>query len=249
MFKHTLATLALAVTVGFSAGALAQDDRPPLAHFDGSDSVVFPADLSMQLDGYGTIEFWVAANWDRLDYDPAVLSYFGDQGPSYAIVMTGQRDAIGLLAGSDWGGVKFDFSDGKLHHVAFLLFGEETDVYIDGAFVRTLAISSADVPVHSFAIGSINGTDAGFPGALAGLRIWDSPLNLEDLEAYQLVDLGSAQGRRHPDLDALVGVGRFKNGRRSFALTSAPIPADALIVDDDDSDLLLPDEDATALVP
>ncbi len=203
--------------------------KPPIARFDGNNSISFPADLSLDFSEYATIEFWVAATWTELDDDPTILSYVGAEGSRFALILTGDRQGIGMLAGEDWDAVSFDFSDGKMHHVAFVFLGDETDVYIDGEFGRTLAVSIADVPARRLNLGSYNGVDGGFPGALAGLRIWDAPLDADYIAAFRQVDVTSERGRRHPMIDSLVAISYFADGRRDILLLRDPVPSEALV--------------------
>jgi len=207
----------------------AEPYKPPTARFDGSSSISFPADLSLDFPEYATIEFWVAATWTELDYDPTILSYVGAEGPRFALILTGDRQGVGMLAGEDWDAVGFDFSDGKMHHVAFVILGDETDVYIDGEFGRTLAVSIADVPAQRLNLGSYNGVDGGFPGALAGLRIWDAPVDADYIATFRQIDVTSERGRRHPMIDALVAISYFADGRRDILLLREPIPTEAIV--------------------
>ena len=203
--------------------------KPTIARFDGNSSISFPADLSLDFSDYATIEFWVAATWTELDYDPTILSYVGPEGPRFALILTGDRQGIGMLAGENWDAIGFDFSDGKMHHVAFVVLGDETDIYIDGEFGRTLAVSIVDVPARRLNLGSYNGVDGGFPGALAGLRIWDAPLDGDYIETYRQIDVTSERGRRHPMIDSLVAISYFDQDRRDLLLLREPIPSEAIV--------------------
>jgi hypothetical protein len=218
----------LLVALFISDNVWSQSTPPPVARFDGSAQLSFPADLSLDFSDYGTVEFWVSATWEQLDYDPTILSYLGPQGPRFAFIIMGDRQGIGMLAGDQWDAVEYDFSDGLMHHVAFVVLGDETDVFIDGQYQSTLAVTIADLPASGLHLASFNGSYAGFPGALADLRIWDAPLDGDDINVYRKFDISSEEGLGHPMIDSLVGVGYFSEGRRSILLLKQAIPVDAL---------------------
>ncbi len=218
---------------------LAASYRPPLAKFTGIDSVTYPDDISLEFKRFATIEFWVAASWNKLDYDPAILSYLGDQGARFAVLMQADRKGIGFMAGQKWAVAPFDFSDGKLHHVAFIVIDSRTTVFVDSEIIAIMPISIADLPSRDFNIGSFNGRDAQFIGSLAGLRIWDTALDPDDIAAYRLIDLKSEEGLKHPEIDSLVGTSAVENGKLVFVLTEEPLSLnspepviDAVDVDD-----------------
>ena len=201
----------------------AEGYRPPIAKLDGQVSASFPDDVSLNFKRFGTIEFWVAAKWDSLDYDPAIVSYLGNLGPRFAILMPADKKGIAMMADQKWEVAPFDFSDGKLHHVAFIVIDSRTSVFVDDELVAILPIGIADLPAHSLSIGSFNGRDAGFVGVLAGLRIWDSAVDPDDIAAYKLVDLASQKGAEHPSLDTLVGTSDFAHGKVDFSLVDEPL--------------------------
>lgn len=218
----------------------AADYRPPLAKFDGGAGASFPDDISLGFKRFGTVEFWVAAKWDSVDYDPAILSYLGNLGPRFAILIPADRKGIGMMANQKWEVAPFDFSDGKLHHVAFIMIDSRTSVFVDDEFVALLPISIADLPAHSLHIGSFNGKDAGFKGYLAGMRVWDSAVDPDDIAAYKRVNLSTPEGAKHPSIDTLVGVADFASGQVDFVLMDEPLSLSGQSLTDDDSDLPAP---------
>lgn len=206
-----------------SAVTIAEGYRPPAAKLDGNLSASFPDDVSLNFKRFGTVEFWVAAKWDNLDYDPAIVSYLGNLGPRFAILMPADKKGIGMMVDQKWEVAPFDFSDGKMHHVAFIMIDSRTSVFVDDELVSIMPVGIADLPAHSLSIGSFNGRDAGFVGVLAGLRIWDSAVDPDDIAAYKLVDLASQKGAEHPSLDTLVGTSDFANGKVDFSLVDEPL--------------------------
>lgn len=200
--------------------------QPTVAVFDGKNSATFPAAPSLNVNGLATVEFWVSPRWTgKLGYDPVLISYTGPDGPRFAVAMSDDKKAIGIIAGAETDYVTFDFSDGRMHHVAFV-FGEDTaDVYINGVFVDTLAIAIADVPATAFILGSANGTDMSFKGGLADVRLWNTALDLGTIAAWRLGD-PLRPGAKHPAVNSLIGRSSFANGRRGFALAQPPMNQD-----------------------
>lgn len=231
MSSHLLTTVALAaLSLGVAGASLAQGQapayRPAIAMFDGKNSVVFPASPSLDVSSVATIEMWVAPKWTgQLGYDPFLVTYMGDQGARFAVAMSGDQKAIGILAGDASDYAEFDFSDGKAHHVAFVFVQDTADVYVDGAFVNTLSISIADLPASHFILGSANGTDLAFKGGLADVRIWSTALDQETISAWRFAD-PLAEKAPHPEAEDLIGRSNFMGGRRGFALAEPLLDPD-----------------------
>jgi hypothetical protein len=185
--------------------------RPVTATFSGKSSLSLAPNTALEINNSGTIEFWVAAQWQNtIGYDPAIMAYSGAQGPRFAFHITADRKAFGAYAGTNFQTVPFDFSDGALHHVAVVIIGPTMSVHIDGRFQGTLDFGVAKLPVTSFTIGSIGGY-SNFIGEIGQVRIWNEPLDDEVLAAYRLRLLVAADGTQHPNIDALVGVSAFAN--------------------------------------
>jgi hypothetical protein len=236
MSSRLLTTVALAaLSFGAAGASLAQGQapayRPAMAMFDGRNSVSFPSAPSLDVTRIATLEFWAAPRWQgKLDYDPFLISYAGEEGPRFSVAMGGDKKAIGIVAGDQSDFVTFDFSDGQAHHVAFVFVDDTVDVYIDGAFIDTLAINIADVPAARFVIGSANGSDLAFKGAIADVRIWNIALDQETIATWRLAD-PLAPGAKHPAADTLVGRSNFAIGRRGFALAEPVVsPEDDALV-------------------
>jgi hypothetical protein len=182
-------------------------------------SLDFPADPALEVSDIATIEFWVKPDWPvKPDFDPVILSAIGPEGPRYAVVMTQTADAIGLFSGEEWDYVDFDFTDGKPHHVAFVIQGDLTDVFIDGESFDALAQGIEDLPITSFHIGSLNGFDNPFWGDLGGIRLWDAAVEEESIAAYRETYIMSGEAFDHPDYGFLIGASDFQNGASEFIL-------------------------------
>jgi len=212
-----LATPFLALCL--AAPAAAAPYRPDIALFDGTNGMAYPADYSLNLSAGGTIEFYVAPKWTTAPaYDPVILSNAGEKGASYMVVLLRDRDGIGIRAGDQTALAPFDFTDGKLHHVALICYADKTTVLVDGVVVAQPAIAFADLPSSGFFIGSADGDTAPMVGAIGGVRIWNIPVSPDDLRTYAMQDLVDDQGAAHPDIQSLVGISQFQT--RSFALLS-----------------------------
>jgi Concanavalin A-like lectin/glucanases superfamily len=210
--------------------ALVTEDPQSIA-FSGRNSLTFPGETGLNLSDVSTIEFWVRPTWQTIAYNPAILAALGATGPRYAIVMTADKQAIGLMSGTEWDFVEFDFDDGKPHHVAFVNQGDLTDVYIDGELHDTITQPIAEIPVLAFHIGSANGMANPFIGQLGEIRLWDTALDGDDVAAFMRLHILSEAGRAHPDLDDLIGVSDFARKRRAFTLMDNTSSA-AELVDD-----------------
>jgi hypothetical protein len=192
--------------------ALAGDYAPDVAELDGGESYAFPADDAYDLSEGGTIEFWAAADW-RSDpgYDPVILSNTGEQGSSYLVAINADRDALIINSGHRFETAPFDFSDGKLHHVALAHTGDETFILIDGKIAGAFEFTIADLPSSGFFVGSANGKDAPFMGAIAGLRLWSLPLDPVTIADFSLRNVEDAD-EPHPDLPFLAAMSDFRAG-------------------------------------
>lgn len=232
--KKLLMFVVASLLLQLSPASMADDWRPPLAKFTGSDSVGFPSDLSMQFLQFATIEFWVSAAGSDGNEDQVVLAYIGEQGPRFAIIIKGDRSGIGMLAADNWQGSQFDFSDGKPHHVAFVILDESTQLFVDGDLIAELPVVPVDLPPLRMHIGSLNGELGGFNGLLGGLRIWDDSLEIETLEKFKMMNIFKP-GIAHPEMDSLIAYGDFLNDQKKLLLPNEPVP---MIREPDFGDLL-----------
>lgn len=190
--------------------AAAKDYTPDIIELDGTRSLTFsPAPQLILADG-GTIEFWVAPDWHRdPGYDPVIFCNAGPKGPSYLIAMLRDRDGLAFAAGSAEDVVSFNFMDGKMHHVAISQLQDGMVVFVDGRIVGTSAVKAQNLPSVGVWLGSIDGRNNRFRGAIAGLRIWDAVIEQKDLVRYALRDIFDGD---HPDLDRLSAISDFANG-------------------------------------
>lgn len=151
-----------------------------IAVFDGDSRLDYPGSPALDLASPATIEFWVAAAWiEEPAYDPCVLAALGEAGLIVSVHITADRKAIGVYHGSEFAAVEFDFTDGLMHRVVLSAVAPDvTEVEIDGDTIGLLPLGlGRGEPVTSFHLGSLDGEQAPFVGALARLRVWDAVLD------------------------------------------------------------------------
>ena len=188
----------------------AEQYTPDVAEFDGTTSFTFDPSPQLVLADGGTIEFWVVPDWTSdPGYDPVIICNAGPEGASYLVAMLRDRDGIAIAAGEDEDVVTFDFSDGQLHHVAVVQYEDGTAVFVDGEVAGTSDLRFQDLPSVGVWVGSIDGENNAFRGAIAGLRVWDVAVPQEELVAYALEDIFAGD---HPDLAWLSAISDFRAG-------------------------------------
>lgn len=191
-------------------GGAAAEYTPDLFEFDGGNALVFDTAPQLNLATGGTIEFWVVPDWDEdPGYDPAIVCNAGLEGPLYLVAMLRDRDGLALVAGGEEDVVTFDFADGQLHHVAISQLADGIVVIIDGQVAGVSELTFADLPSIGLWVGSIDGVNNQFIGAVAGLRFWRTVVEQETLVRYAMSDIFEAD---HPDLDQLVAMSNFDEG-------------------------------------
>jgi hypothetical protein len=213
---------ALVALVGLMSGDgaawAAEKYRPDSIEFTGTNGLAFPPDARSSIAAGGTIEFWAAPDWKTAPpHDPVIVSSAGPGGISFAIAMLRDRDGIAFVAGQQEYVVAFDFSDGKLHHVAVSQLADGIVVLINGQVVGSSELSAIEMPVAGFWVGSLDGAAHPFLGVVAGLRIWGEVIDREALVRYALADVFDDD---HPDLDVLTAISDF--GNRQLLLVDLP---------------------------
>jgi len=196
----------------------AETYRPDAVQFTGTNGLSFPPDARSSIAAGGTIEFWVSPDWKTApSHDPVIVSSAGPRGISFAIAMLRDRDGIAFVAGMQEYVVAFDFTDGKLHHVAVSQMSDGIVVLINGQVVGSSELSALAVPVTGFWVGSLDGTANPFLGVVAGLRVWGEVIGRERLVHFALADVFDDD---HPDLDALTAISDFTD--RQLLLVDRP---------------------------
>ena len=198
-----------------SALSSAATYTPDVGEFDGTNSMSFEPIPQFQLAYGGTMEFWVVPDWtEDPGYDPVIICNAGPEGASYLIAMLRDRDGIAIAVGEQEDVVAFDFTDGRLHHVAISQYEDGTVVYIDGQVAGTSELSFEVRPSTGVWVGSIDGDNNQFRGAIAGMRIWGVVVEQQTLVDFALKDVFSDQ---HPNLANLAAISDFNNEEFLFA--------------------------------
>ncbi|WP_298288327.1 LamG domain-containing protein [Novosphingobium sp.] len=242
--------LALMVTNPPAARAQETDFYPPLAAFNGKDALLLSPSPALDINGFGTIEFWVKANWTQdPGYDPAIMAYTGPKGARFGFYLDRAAKALGVQAGPYYETVEFDFSDKQLHHVAISSIGDTTTVMIDGEIQDTLGFSFANLPATSFSIGSA-GRFSPFIGEIGQVRIWNEVIDPDVLVDFSWREMAESGPNRHPDIDALVGVSAFANPETGgFIFAGDPDDPEIVATMNAGFERTLPDLAALGLIP
>jgi hypothetical protein len=188
------------------------DFAPVMETFTGKSAKSYAPSPALDINGYGTIEFWAAAKWTKNPgYDPAIMAYYGPKGARFAIYVTGDGKALGVQAGRHFDKVEFDFSDGEMHHVALTTLGDAIIVMIDGEVQpEALNFGFGEFTPTAFSIGSA-GNMSPFIGQIGQVRIWNEPIDPDVLAEFSWKPLGAEAPNLHPHIDALAGISAFGN--------------------------------------
>ncbi|MEO0464432.1 MAG: LamG-like jellyroll fold domain-containing protein [Pseudomonadota bacterium] len=206
--------------VGLLAVPASAQYAPDVMEFDGVTTLGFPADESLDLSGGATIEFWVQPDWETAPaFDPVVLSYAGEKGASYLVSVLRDRDGLGIMSGDTFIVAPFDFTDGKMHFVAIIDYGDRTEVMVDSTLVAVLDLTIKSLPADGLFIGTADGTNDPFLGAIAAVRLWGVPLSQDTVLKYSMRDILDEERAEHPDLRFLIGHSAFNS--EDFLLASA----------------------------
>ncbi|MEN8158669.1 MAG: LamG domain-containing protein [Myxococcota bacterium] len=195
--KARRCVLAAAVIVlAIPALAAAQGSPPPSeveewtpVVFDGTELLAFEPDPALEL-AEGTIELWAAAMWDEdPGYAPCIVANrtvpvsTEDEdlaaATRFSVHVSGDRQAVEFWNGSGWGRFPADLTDGELHHIALVTEDGATTLYVDGESAGGSEAgygTGTGLPLH---LGSSDGYEERFFGALWSLRIWSRPLDAD----------------------------------------------------------------------
>ncbi len=212
MLKQTLVFASL-FSLTMSLQALAKDGySPDVANFEGSTSLALGADPAFDPTGTNTIEFWVAADWSNdPGYDPVIMSNASASDIGYLIAILRDRDGLGIVSGETEVMTAFDFSDGRLHHVAIVEGDGQLEVIIDGKVRATHAIDLVEKTGAELWIGTADGKTAPFMGAIGQVRIWQSAIPVQTLRAFVMADVLSETSGDHPKISALKAMSDFSD--------------------------------------
>ena len=122
------------------------------------------------------------------------------------------------MSGDKYEVVPFDFSDGRMHHLALIDYGKQTEVLVNNDLVAVLPMTIQNLPADALFIGSSDGENNPFQGALGAVRLWGVPLAQDTVIDWALRDVLSEEGSNHPDLRFLIGHSAFSS--EDFLLAS-----------------------------
>lgn len=210
-----LRNLLLACAVAGCAPLLAQSSAqagPDFAEFSGAGGLVFAADARLNPGRTAAVEFWVEPEWTGdLGYEPVILSNTGPQGALYYVAVLSARDGLSVVAGENEAIVAFDFTDGVAHHVAINSYEDGLVVFIDGEPRGVFDFAFAELPSYGLFVGTSDGTNGAFVGAVGQLRIWDAALEEDEIRRFATRPLVSPESGDHPNVEALLAVSDFAN--------------------------------------
>lgn len=223
--KQSVCALALVVAGTLSSHAQ-QTYSPDPIYLDGANHLSFPASEAFDLKDGATIEFWVKCDWETdAGYDPVILSNMGGDGARYLIAITGDRTELSFQSGEHLQSTPFACNADEMQHVVLAEFAGSSAVMINGRVVGTFDFGFADLASQGLWIGSADGQQAPFTGAIAGLRFWDVALDRGDLVDFSVRDVFQPDAP-HPELDALLVQSDFENDTLEIF---APFEADETV--------------------
>ena len=161
------------------SSASAENYTPDVAEFDGTNALNFDASPQLAMAQGGTVEFWVVPDWTT---DPGYdPTIISNMGPQgISYLVAMLRDRSGIA-----------FAAGDMEYVA------------------TFDFTALNLPSDGVRIGSIDGTNNQFRGAIAGLRFWNVVVTQEELVEFALTDIFKGD---HPNLDNLSAMSNFNSG-------------------------------------
>lgn len=168
----------------------------------------------------------MAPDWlEPPGYAPVVVACEAenDQSQTFAVAISETKDRLFVYTGARSAAIEFDFSDGKLHHVALAGLSGELNVLIDAQLVARLDFGFAPTTAGTLCAGGLSQSDSLFRGAIGQLRIWDVMLAPKELVDYSMAD-EEAEIAPHPSLSGL----RVRSDFRREGLRLIPVEKVAL---------------------
>ncbi|MEL7199621.1 MAG: LamG-like jellyroll fold domain-containing protein [Pseudomonadota bacterium] len=229
MTKHLrntkLAAICSAIVLSFglsACGVEGLDDGPLITEsgyaidilsLDGETDLGIEPAPQLEPAEQTTIEFWVQADWTNApEFDPVIVSSPGEDGVSYLVAIDRDRDGIIVGGGDTVDTAPFDFTDGKMHHVALIDYGGSTTLLIDDQNIAELPLGFSPMESEGLFFGSFNGGEERFTGKIGGFRQWNVAVPANIVRQFRLKDVTNHDDP-HPDLDHLAVISDFGNDR------------------------------------
>lgn len=200
--------------ISASASASAQEYTPDVVELTETGPFAFEPAPQLNLSNGGAVEFWIATEWSSdQGFDPPVLVNIGEDGISYMVSVTRERDGLIFANDRDEDVFLVDLSDGDLHHVAINVMDDGIEAYVDGNVVGTSDLRPLNLPSAGLFVGGLGVEGSGsFKGAIGQLRIWREPLFEEDIVAFRMRDVLDQEAGDHPDAENLAAMSDFTRG-------------------------------------
>jgi beta-xylosidase len=152
-----------------------------------------PAPSSMLGNSSYSVSMWVLN--PEIDKQESIVSWtnVGGVNLSNASVGYGASKSAGAASHLGWAdlGYKHLPKANEWHHIAMVFDGTMERIYVDGILDRAERRMLFITKLSRFLVGGNKGTEAGFSGALASLKIYDVPLSSEQIKTTYAKGLSS----------------------------------------------------------
>jgi len=152
------------------------EEEQNAAVFDGETSLDVQPDGRLDFDR-GTVELFFAAGWSGdIGYAPALVALRSEEITRYSVHLTSEADGVVWWNGETAEMLPYEFVPAGFYHLALVTEGAQTLVYVNSEFIGTFDLgygAGRGLPLH---IGTSDGVNEGFVGAIASVRIWNAAL-------------------------------------------------------------------------
>lgn len=192
-----------AVTFGSATGP--STDGLTAATFSGGQYL--SADLGVDIATSGAVECWFTSTTNDTNVRPILASGIG----LFAWIQNGNLLVRGFNAGA--------LTDGLVHHVVYNVNGSNVDFYVDGSFVFTASLGSANSTLNVG--GDVLDSGHTFIGSIAHVGVYPATLSAARITAhYQAGSTGFAGESGTARLTRLAGYASLPVGTLDTSLTN-----------------------------
>lgn len=176
-------------------------------HFDGvNDNVYGPSSTALELVD-GTIELWIKP--EMKSTSQTFVCYRNNAGSAtrYLFNFLGNLSGLGFWNGTAYATFSYTFSANQWYHLAFVDDGDNTKIYINGAYAGAfnLEFSAAAGSGLHLVLGYDLPLSEYFKGSIDELRIWNIPLSENTISDNRFCGLSGTE-------ECLVAYYRFNQG-------------------------------------
>ncbi|WP_421752823.1 HYR domain-containing protein [Croceimicrobium sp.] len=170
----------------FSCADIGKRPLPSSVYFNGSNSLIIPANAALDL-GQATYSMWIKP--DNYSFNAGFLAMRSGVA-RFSFHMNPGNNTIGLWNGFNYwalevgGGIK----PGEWHHIVILIDSTASGpaLYVNGEFNGNFGINPTfTADLNDLSIGSSNAGHEFFRGEIGNVQIWDSLFSIDQIEAYQ----------------------------------------------------------------